>query len=161
MRPAVINMLNSPERLGLWANLALMLAGVIVTNGIIFGLAWDSVGADRPQPWFAPPGFVVGIVWTLLFAAMAVARWSYVRDTLDYGWRSWIIVALAALCLSYPFYTAGLSNPLIGLIGNIGTALAVLVAMGILWPHSRNAALLISPIVAWLTFASFIVVALL
>jgi tryptophan-rich sensory protein len=55
----------------------------------------------------------------------------------------------------YPLYTAGLSNPVVGLAGNIVTALATVALVCWLWPLNRQAALLVLPVAPWLAFASW------
>jgi translocator protein len=152
----MLALLNKPSRAGLWANIGILLVAVIVVNGIIFGLHWDNGGHRAVRPWYVPPGAVVGIIWTVLFMLYGAARWHYVRDTGERGWRSYLVTGFAALCLAYPFYTGGLANMWIGLVSN---ALLLLVVIGLsVWlrPKSRRAAQCLIPTIVWMSYALFI-----
>jgi len=140
--------LDDPTRRGLIANAAAFVVTALIVNGVIFALGWNfSSAVDRPP--LIPPGAVVGTVWTLLFALMGAARWAWLRDTRDHGWRGWTPVALAAACLAYPFYTGGLADQASGIVGTVVTMIAALAIAALLWPGSRLAGALIVPTVAW------------
>jgi tryptophan-rich sensory protein len=125
----------------------------LVGNGVIFALGWDSGARPLPQPWFAPPGWVIGVVWLVLFALMGLVygRLRQVKSS-----TSRTMIALAAACLAYPLYTGGLQNGLVGLIGNIVTLAVTLGLMGYLKRIDRRSAVLLVPMTVWLVFASIL-----
>ncbi len=132
---------------GLAANLAVFVLVPLALNGVIFGLGWDRAGGPMPG---IPPGPVVGAIWVLLFAGMGIARWFLLRARR--GGAEWVSL-LAFVCLLYPFYTAGLRNDRVGLVGNLLTAaLAVAVAV-MAWRRCRAAAACICAVCVWLVYA--------
>lgn len=140
--------LDDPDRRGLIANAAAFVATCIVVNGLVFGLGWTA-GSAAVRPPLIPPGPVVGIVWTILFACMGAARWAYARDTRDRDWRHWAVVALAVVCLAFPFYTRGFADQEAGYVGTLATLAAALGVVAALAPRSRTAAAWIVPTVVW------------
>lgn len=140
---------DDPQRRGLFVNAAAFVVVCLVVNGVIFGLGWNAPPSSAGRAPFIPPGPVVGTVWTLLFALMGAARWAYVRDARDRGWRGWMPVVLAAVCLAFPFYTSGLSDQDTGFIGTVATlGFAVFVAAA-LSGQSAAAAWAIVPTIVW------------
>ncbi len=132
---------------GLAANLAVFVLVPLALNGVIFGLGWDRAGEPMPG---IPPGPVVGTIWVVLFAGMGIARWYLLRAR--QGGAEWVSL-LAFVCLLYPFYTAGLRDDRVGLVGNLVTAaLAVAVAV-IAWQRCRAAGACISAVCVWLLYA--------
>jgi tryptophan-rich sensory protein len=143
----------------------LLMYGIIILVNIpasLLGLSFDN-NSNTPRLWFEPPGFVVPIVWFFLFTLMGIARYVLLNQGNAQS-KGYIIIGLAVLCASYAFYTLGLSkltglSPLwFGLWGNIVVILATLVVCWILWRRSVTAVLLVAPVIAWTTFATFIIV---
>lgn len=124
------------------------------------GLNFDS--GETPKLWYAPPGFVIPIVWFVLFTLLGIGRYTLLQtDATQYqGW----LYALAFLCASYAYYTLGfakltnISALWFGLIGNIVVILFAAVVVVKLLPVSKTAALLTIPVIIWTAFASWIVV---
>ncbi len=106
-------------------------------------------------------GLIVPYVWLFLFAGMGTSFWLLVRERAEMSGRAWLVVLLVALCVGYPFYTASLNSPVIALVGNAVVVAVALVGVWRLWPQSRAAALLLVPVVAWVSLASVALVALL
>lgn len=132
-------------------NLAAFLIPPLVLNGVIFGLGWNMNSAPNP---YLPPSWLVGTIWMLLFAAMAVARWMLLRAG---GAESGPVVLLAFLCLIYPLYTLGLRSQGVGLAGSILTALVAIWVAVRVQRRSRGAVALIGLVIAWLGYASLAV----
>ncbi|KJV08964.1 hypothetical protein VZ95_14400 [Elstera litoralis] len=79
----------------------------LVLNGLVFGLGWNATGVTRQvsQPWFAPPGWAIGLVWTLLLAGMGAAD-ALLSARLPGAARARLLGRVLALdCLAYPFFT--------------------------------------------------------
>ena len=105
------------------------------------------------QPSWAPPSWLFGPVWTILYAMIAVAGWLVWRRT---GWNRALTVYAAQLTLN------AIWTPIFFGFGRYGLALADIVAMWILIgatiylfrPISPTAAWLLVPYWAWVTFAT-------
>ncbi|MEN1728574.1 MAG: TspO/MBR family protein [Pseudomonadota bacterium] len=105
------------------------------------------------RPAFAPPNWLFGPVWTVLYIGMSVAAWLVWRRV---GWRSSLIgVWLIQVALNM------LWTPLFFGLHWMGVALA---EMGLMWaaialcvmrfrPISATASWLMVPYLAWVTFA--------
>ncbi len=106
---------------------------------------------------FAPPGWVIGVVWTFLFAGLGIARW-LVLDAADGRVRNSTLVFLLLLfCLAYPAYTAALKSLSVGLAGNLATILAALWVARRIHQASRGASYLVLGVAAWVSFATILI----
>ncbi len=105
------------------------------------------------QPSWAPPSWLFGPVWTVLYIMIAVAGWLVWRRT---GWTTVLNVYAAQLALN------AIWTPIFFGFGRYGLALADIIVLWLLigatiWlfrPISRQAALLLLPYWAWVTFAT-------
>ena len=141
-------------------NVALAVGAALIMNGVIFLFGWDSTTDHAPQPWFEPPGWVVGVVWLVLFSLMASARWTLNSYTIIGVVRARAMITLLIIsCLLWPFYSIAIGSLVGGLVGNIITIAIAIVAIVYAWPRSRDAALFILPVVLWLSFATLIILA--
>lgn len=124
------------------------------------GLNFES--GETPKLWYAPPGFVIPIVWFVLFTLLGIGRYTLLQAGATH-YQGWLY-ALAFLCASYAYYTLGfakltnISALWFGLIGNIVVILFAAVVVVKLLPVSKTAALLTIPVILWTAFASWIVV---
>jgi benzodiazapine receptor len=140
---------NRSNSAGLWINIAAFVALALICNAVIFALGLD-VGALPPskEAWL-PPGIGVGLIWLVQFALMGVSRWFYLRDSNDRGWRSWLPVLLAIICLAFPAYTGGLNDPEAGAAGTLVTLAVTVATMLVLGPGSSRAAWALVPLAVW------------
>ena len=139
-------------RVALVTNLAAIVGATLAINGLIFGLGWDGGPDPASTSRLTPPGWVVGSVWMVLMAALAIARWRLGGPdaAAERGWVTLLIVS----CLAYPFYAIATRSLAAAFAGNLATiALAGFVA-GRVWPASRAAAACVAPIVPWVLFAT-------
>jgi tryptophan-rich sensory protein len=150
MTPFPQDSLARPRRLAL--HVAAAVAVCLALNGLIFCVGWDR---DAHHGVLLPPGWVIGIVWIALFALLGAARWRLAEAGTRAGDTARRRVDVLLLnCALYPFYTLGLSSDGLGMAGNILTlCLAVWAARGAL-RVSRLAAVLVSPVVSWVAFAT-------
>ena len=134
---------------------AIAIAAVLGVNGIVFGLGFSGT-TDRAGEMTSVPGWLIGAVWTGLFALFGAAhgllRALGPRTRTACHRLRWF----GAFCLAYPFYTLGLSNQIIGLAGNAVTAIAALAVIRAALRESRLAGALITPVLPWLGFASWL-----
>jgi tryptophan-rich sensory protein len=129
--------------------------------GILSGpLVFESNEPDR-RLWYEPPGFVIPLVWFVLFTLLAIARYQLTRSGDGAGGP---VVALAVLCATYAYYTLGLARLTgvsalwFGLFGNILVIIAALAVAYLARQESATAALLVVPVAIWTSFATAIVV---
>lgn len=142
-------------------NILLFYAILVVVNtpAPFVGLKFDS--GSEPRLSYAPPGFVIPVVWFVLFALLGIARYYLVQS----GHKSfqWWLFGLAFLCAAYAYYTLGLSQLTqvsalwFGLIGNIAVIIFATFVVYTLYPVNRTAAYLTIPVIIWTAFASIIV----
>jgi benzodiazapine receptor len=138
---------------------------VIVCLLVTFGAA--GLGAlSQPDGWyarlqrppFAPPNWIFGPVWTTLYILMAIAAaivWIQV------GWREArlplaIYAAQLALNAAWSPLFFGLHRPDLALIDIVLIWVGILVTMWAFARHSRLAAALLVPYLAWVSFATYL-----
>ncbi|MGA7158071.1 MAG: TspO/MBR family protein [Acidobacteriaceae bacterium] len=142
-----------PMLTSLWGNLLVFVGLPLVVNGVIFGLGWERGGG--PQPGL-PPGWVVGTIWVVLFAGMGVARWLLLRAAMTRGEErraEWVSL-LGLICLLYPFYTAGLRDDRVGLVGNLVTLAVAVGVCRFAWRRVRVAGVWLLAVCVWLAYAA-------
>lgn len=144
-------------RLGLAANMALAVGLAAIGNGVIALFGWHAESHGAVSPAFAPPGIVIGAVWTALFAAMGAARWLAVRDgSAEARIDGWLVTILILACFAYPYYTLGLRDAAIGLVGSLATMGFATIVAGRLHRRAPLAAVLVGATAAWCAFASVV-----
>ncbi|WP_435360108.1 TspO/MBR family protein [Haloarchaeobius sp. DFWS5] len=160
----------STERSGLldgigrsdWRDL-LRLVGFVLLVNLVGGAAAVIGGpgsdwfASLEKPWFYPPGWLFGVVWTLLFTLMGIALYM----VWEAGWdQRTVRVAVAAFALQMMFNVAwtpaffGLENPGLGLAVILTLWPLVVVTIWAFDRVDRTAALLLVPYLCWVTFAA-------
>ncbi len=134
------------------------LMAIISGSANLVGLRFGN-GAQRLS--YAPPGYVIGLVWFVLFTLMGLARYYVVQS--EKPARQWWLICLGVLCASYIYYTAGLAK-LTGieenwfaLAGCIGPGLYTALVCFKLYPVSRRAFWLVLPTLLWCGYATLIV----
>lgn len=146
--------LDRTDRTGLWLNMAAAVGLALVCNAIVFGFGWNQTSM-RVTPVYAPPGAVVGIVWTLLFAGMGAARWLVLSRMTPLRYRhARLIVWLVIFCAAYTFYGLAPESRIPGFIGNLVT---IPFSAWIAWTvrtTSPRAALLIGLVPLWVIYAT-------
>ena len=152
-----------PERRTL--ELRVHMAGLAIFLIITFGVAL--IGARvQPGEWYAqlakpswtPPGWLFGPVWTLLYAAMAVAAWIVWKES---GLRAGMIPLAAyavQLLLNGLWSWLFFGRRLIGLalVDIICLFLAILVTTLLFRQVRPLAGLLLTPYLLWVGFASIL-----
>jgi tryptophan-rich sensory protein len=142
----------------------LVYVAAVVVVATLGGLATSAgQGADgwygsADKPWFTPPGWLFGPVWTVLYAAMAFAAWRLSRRreegvaAASTALRLWWL-QLALNFLWTPLFFAGqlLWVALLDIV-LLDAVLAVLVLRA--WRVDRVAGWLLAPYLAWVLFAT-------
>lgn len=149
----------STRRTPSWVVLPRFLAAVAVV-ALVGGLAAGSAGQTYRAlelPAFAPPSWLFGPVWTVLYVMMAVAAWLVWRQLpTGTGWSSaltlWSVQLVLNLAWTPLFFAAGLYT--LALV-DIVLLLGVLVATALAFRRTSSvAAWLLVPYVAWVGFAT-------
>lgn len=142
------------QKAKLLPNLLWPIVAVVAANGVVFSLHWNST-PNNADGWLNPPGELVGAVWVALFLLMGAARYHLLKCRGTEAQRlARLVVWYMAFCLSYPFYTLGLSSYIMGLIGNAATFAFALYIVIKAWPHARAAAWCLSPVLPWIIYAT-------
>jgi len=151
----VMTLAHSTRRPSAW----LALAGfglAVAAAALIGGLGVAGTAAEYrtlEQPSWAPPSWLFGPVWTVLYAMIAVSGWLVWRRV---GWTTALTVYAIQLVLNAAW------TPIFFGFGQYGLALVDIVVLWFLigatvWlfhPVSRVAAALLLPYWAWVTFAT-------
>lgn len=137
--------------------LGISLAAAAIAAGV-GGLASVNAAAKYgllEQPSWAPPAWVFGPVWTVLYVLMAVAAWLV--------WRTRPPVATSALAAyGIQLVLNALWTPLFFGLGWRGAAMVEIMILwtvlaatiALFWSRSRIAAALLVPYLVWTTFAA-------
>jgi benzodiazapine receptor len=122
----------------------------------------DGWYADAEKPFWNPPNFLFGPVWTVLYTLMSVAAWLVWLRRDRPGARSALWTYVAQLVLNAvwtPVFFGG--YPLVGPAA-LWIALAIIAALDVailvtmlrFWPIGRAPAWLLVPYWAWVLFAT-------
>jgi tryptophan-rich sensory protein len=127
--------------------------------GSLFTTA-DTLGnwyADQNKPFFNPPNWIFGPVWTTLYIMMGISAYLvWQKDINSKAVRivlACFIVQLFLNAIWTPLFF-GLHSPLLGLIDIVLLLNAIIVTIFAFFQISRIAALLLIPYLAWVSFAT-------
>jgi tryptophan-rich sensory protein len=144
------------------SNLLLFYSIHFLTNVPAYFVGLKFEGNEKNKRlWFEPPGFVIPVVWVVLFFLLAVLRFKLIQIQADE--LSNLTLVLAFICASYAYYTLGLekltgiSALKFGLAGNILVILTALWVGRMVSELSANLSYLVFPIVVWTFFATMII----
>lgn len=106
------------------------------------------------KPWFNPPAWVFGPVWTVLYALMGWAAFL--------AWRRRGLFSRQLALFGAQLLLNGLWSPVFFGLGRPGAALIVLAALWVaialtlvaFWQTERRAGVLLIPYLAWVSFAA-------
>ena len=141
--------------LGLGLALLICFAASFIGNAFTMpNLGWY---ATLEKPGFTPPNGIFPIVWTILFALMAVSAWLVWRKPADAGDKktalTWFGIQLA-LNVLWPFAFFQMQSPIAGLAVILWLLVAIVLTMVFFDRVSRIAALLLIPYLLWVGFAA-------
>ncbi|HEU0051349.1 MAG TPA: TspO/MBR family protein [Patescibacteria group bacterium] len=128
--------------------------GVLFTTPSIAG--WY---AKLVKPEFAPPNWIFGPVWTVLFAFMGLAAFLIWRKGIDHkGVKIALSIFIGQLILNtlWSIIFFGLHSPGGAFIEIVFLWFAILAAIIAFAKISRPAAWLLAPYILWVSFASYL-----
>ena len=128
---------------------AVSLAGSVVTASKI--ATWY---AGLTKPWFTPPDWLFAPVWTVLYAAMALAVWRIGTPQSVTELRALVlfIVQLVLNGIWTPVFF-GLESPLLGLVIIVPLAFVLAKTTVAFWRLDRAAGMLLAPYFLWVVYA--------
>lgn len=139
---------------------ALGLAGFV---GVCFGVAAsgsffppDEWYANLIRPSFAPPNWLFGPVWTVLYLMMSVAAWLVWKASGFSKSRAALATFGVQLLLNATWSALffGLHRPDLALLEIVILWAAIALTIVRFRQHSRRAAMLLVPYLAWVSFAT-------
>ena len=114
--------------------------------------------AALDKPFFSPPNWVFGPVWTTLYILMGVALylvWTAPKSKKYNKTRALQAFGLQlALNVLWSVVFFGLQSPWLGVITIVGLLLSILLTVQLFQPISKKAAYLLVPYVLWVSFAT-------
>lgn len=144
---------NRNDPTGLAWNTLGAFAAVLLANGLYYATGLVESDPAYQAVSFNPPGWVVGVVWLVIYPMWGAARW-YARQTGLAGRRNsrWI-GALMAWGLLYPLFVS-FTGTLGSTICNLIALALVLIAAYFARQVSKRAFWLIAPSILWIAFAT-------
>jgi tryptophan-rich sensory protein len=146
---------KDPKRL-LLSIVVCQLAGII---GSLFTMpAIPSWYAALNKPAFTPSGTVIGTVWIILYTLMGISLYLVWQKGVNKKTRPALYAFGIQLALNalWSVLFFGLRSPLYGLIGIVALWFAILATIIMFRKISKQAAWLLVPYIAWVTFAAFL-----
>jgi len=138
-----------------WVVLCFAVAGI---SGSLTANAIPTWYRTLVRPAIAPPNWVFGPVWTLLYALMAIAAWQ-VTQSAPSSLRTWgLVLFLVQLALNFAWSLIFFRQHAIGaaFIEVVFLWAAIAATTFVFSRVSPPAAWLMAPYLAWVTFASFL-----
>lgn len=125
------------------------------------GASWTSTSVDGwyqtlARPAWTPPDWVFGPVWTLLYFLMAIAGWLVWRRSGIVGARGTWLLFVAQLLLNalWSGIFFALRSPGLAFVEILVLWAAIAGTIFACWRHSRWASYLLTPYLAWSSFAA-------
>lgn len=132
-------------------------------GGAITATSVDGWYQTLQKPPLTPAPWVFPIVWNLLYFMMAISAWLVWRAAGSFD-RAGFALALfggqLSLNLAWSIVFFGLQSPWLGVADIVMLDAAILGTMLAFAAHSRLAALLLAPYLAWTLFATYLTVAI-
>jgi translocator protein len=144
--------------------LLVLCLGVGALGGAITATSVTTWYTTLMKPSFNPPDWVFGPVWTTLYVTIAIAGWRVWRTGrlhASRGHRSvtialWVWGAQLALNLGWSLVFFGARMPGLALAEIILLWIAVAVTISLFWHIDRLAGALLTPYLAWVSFATLL-----
>ena len=147
---------NKQQALGLIASLVLCFSASFI--GAMGSFQAPVFYAQLIQPEWAPPAWLFGPVWTVLYAMMAVAAWLVWRqggvlaNRKALAWFVWQLVLNSLWSWVFFAWQMGPAS----FINIMLLWLSIVITMWLFWPVSRLATALLVPYLLWVSFASML-----
>jgi translocator protein len=129
-------------------------AGVIGSVWTRKGLGWfDSLH----KPSFTPPGYLIGVIWTILFALMGISLFLVIEQgtngrTVTVPLMVFAVQLVLNILWNYFFFAR--RSPRLGLMEIALLWASIAITIVVFWDVSTSAALLLLPYIAWVSIAA-------
>ncbi len=115
--------------------------------------------AHLTKPFFAPPNWVFGPVWTTLYALMGISLFliwkkGHKKPQVKQALKAFYAQLFFNFLWSILFF--GLRSPILGLVGIFVLASTIVLSIKLFFPLSKTAAYLLLPYIAWVSFATLL-----
>ncbi len=159
--------MNRPVPLSTSAQALGLLGWLLVSFAAAAAGAFASASAGAfygglARPAWAPPGWLFGPVWSVLYTCMGIAAWLVWRARGFAGARSALLVFIVQLVVNalwtwffFVWHRGGLALAEIGLLWVL-----ILATIVLFWRVSKPAAALLVPYLVWVSFASALTLSL-
>jgi len=140
--------------------IAVLVCELVGSIGSIFTIPNIPVWyASLTKPFFAPPNWLFGPAWIILFALMGIALflvWQKGFKSKKAKVAGMFFVIQFAFNILWSFLFFGLRNPFAGFVGIIFLWIFILATIISFNKVSKKAALLLVPYLLWVTFAGML-----
>lgn len=139
-----------------WLSLVLFIIFVLGSGLLIGYLTPPGVWyAELEKPWFNPPGWIFGPVWSTLYVLIAIAGWRVWTLTDHGGLKAlWIIQMGLNFIWSPAFF--GAQMPTLALVIILALLVTLVAFIRMAWHRDRTSAVLFLPYLAWVAFATLL-----
>ncbi|MEL6920722.1 MAG: TspO/MBR family protein [Pseudomonadota bacterium] len=111
--------------------------------------------ANLEKPFFNPPNWLFGPVWTVLYAMVAIAGWrTWLRGYRGLPMQIWFGQFAINLTWSPVFFGLHAMGFALIIIGAMIALTASFVSLT--WPHDRPTSMLMMPYLGWISFAGIL-----
>lgn len=139
--------------------------GLFLTFGLTGVTAWIASETSRnaqpfyamlDKPVWAPPAWVFGPVWTVLYTMIAVAAWRIWKTAGPTAGRAALGMYLAQLVLNalWSWLFFGLNDGLWATVEVVAFWIGIAITIALFRPIDRTASTLLLPYLVWVTFAT-------
>lgn len=131
------------------------LVGILSTPFTISAISTWYVFLNKP--FFSPPNWVFGPVWTLLYFLMGISAFLIWRKGLkNKKVKRALVYFLIQLSFNFlwSFLFFGLHSPILGLIDIIAMLISIILTIRAFYKISKLAAYLLIPYLLWVSFAT-------
>lgn len=143
---------DRPDAVGLAASIIIPLAAVLIGNGLL-ALTGGEENPDYQAVSWNPPGWVIGLIWCVIYPLWGAARWNVATSAHKDAGRSLWVAALIVWGLCYPIVTAFVGTPG-SVVANVFSLVLAIVTTIRVWPVSMAAVAMIGPSIVWLLIAN-------
>jgi translocator protein len=136
--------------------LVLFLVAVVGGGSLIgAGTAPGAWYAALDKPFFDPPDWLFGPVWTVLYILIAIAGWRiWTRQRTGGAMTAWWVQLGLNFLWSPVFFT--LQMPGLAVLVVLALLASIVVFMRLAWERDRVSAWLFAPYLAWVAFATLL-----
>jgi translocator protein len=147
-----------------------LLTGCIILPLLVGGIGSIATYSSIPtwyasltKPWFNPPNWVFGPVWTVLYILMGISLWLIIRNGFeDQAVRNGMLFFAAQLIINlfWSLVFFGMRSPIGGLLTILVLIILIVLTIRAFRPVSTPAAYLMIPYLCWTCIATVLNVAI-